>query len=80
MNALPALGWGCFVLEWCSSQFSGNSINVFMGRMELASTLLLPSSFARLLAGPMEKNSVMHELKQPSFFPVGQSAVARATP
>lgn len=51
-----------------------------MGKMELAGTLLLPSSFARLLAGPVEKNPVMHELKQPKLFPVGQSAVAQATP
>lgn len=44
--------------------------------MELAGTRLLPSSFARLLAGPIEKNPVMHELRRPMFFPLGQSAVA----
>lgn len=36
-----------------------------MGKMELAGTPLLPSSFARFLAGPIKKNLVMHELKQP---------------
>lgn len=69
-----------FALEWCSSKFSGNSINIFMGKMELAGTPLLPSSFARLLAGPLEKIPVMHELRRPKFLPLGHSAVAWATP
>ena len=59
MTAFPVLG----SLAGAKSQFGGNTINFFMGKVELASTLFLPSSFAGVLTGPGQENSVRHELR-----------------
>lgn len=58
----------------CESEFGGNDINFFMGTMELASTLFLPSSFAGVLPGPGEGNPIKHEVRQHGCFPGAPSA------
>lgn len=70
MNALPALD----PLAGVKVSFGGNDINFFMGMMELAGTLFLPSSFAGVLTGPGKGNPMKHELRQHECFPGAQSA------
>lgn len=70
VNALPALD----PLAGVKVSFGGNDINFFMGMMELAGTLFLPSSFAGVLTGPGKGNPMKHELRQHECFPGAQSA------